>query len=486
MSAMVAQPIECVLPGGSAGQGYDASATKCVRSTGVQPTKLFVGGISSNTSTKVLRDHFSEYGNVLDCVAMRKPDGRSRGFGLVTLDSLAAAEHCLAVPMVIDGRVVDMKAAVPEGRGNPMGRAAPSTQNRMGNIYQAPKWAASLSAPAQACTKAPVALSASAPEFVPFCVKAPVPKAQEARVHPDEDVLVFAEDYVAFLEDQERLCAKAAKLGKASKSASKIKNDSGTVKQAQMVPHCPPPPQAPPPPPAPVSDAQDRQAVIVEDVPSEDLLSTKGSALHSSGTCRPCNFFPKGRCDSGADCTFCHLSHEVRKPTRQEKRERQAAWQARQLAGEKSTEDDGSGLIAALLVEKPSQQKPQNRKTSGTADALPCPAPAGPPPGLAGGSPALLAALKGTELPPRSSQVIASPAVLDMPLSNQLPAAFALNFADYCDSDEDSDFETEHQVFSTSAVETVSSGHRWSREEMLRSRLVLGVTKAPLQPMSVQ
>jgi hypothetical protein len=46
---------------------------------------------------------------------MRREDGRSRGFGYVTLDSAQAAERCLAAPQVIDGRVVDLKRAVPEG-----------------------------------------------------------------------------------------------------------------------------------------------------------------------------------------------------------------------------------------------------------------------------------------------------------------------------------------------------------------------------------
>eukprot|EP00930_Biecheleria_cincta_P004103 TRINITY_DN104_c0_g1_i1.p1 TRINITY_DN104_c0_g1~~TRINITY_DN104_c0_g1_i1.p1 ORF type:complete len:408 (+),score=80.16 TRINITY_DN104_c0_g1_i1:58-1281(+) len=79
------------------------------------PTKLFIGGITKNTSTEVLRQHFCNFGRVLDCVAMRREDGRSRGFGYVTLDSAQAAERCLAAPQVIDGRVVDLKRAVPEG-----------------------------------------------------------------------------------------------------------------------------------------------------------------------------------------------------------------------------------------------------------------------------------------------------------------------------------------------------------------------------------
>ena len=80
----------------------------------------------SMARTKQLRDHFAAYGRVLDCVAMRQPDGRPRGFGYVTLDSPQAAELGLAQAQVIDGRVVDMKRAVPEGDMD----SAPTTRRR--------------------------------------------------------------------------------------------------------------------------------------------------------------------------------------------------------------------------------------------------------------------------------------------------------------------------------------------------------------------
>lgn len=80
----------------------------------LRPTKLFVGGISRRTTTKQLRDHFSKHGRVLDCVAMRQPDGRPRGFGYVTLDTPEAAEHYLREPQTIDDRIVDVKPAVPD------------------------------------------------------------------------------------------------------------------------------------------------------------------------------------------------------------------------------------------------------------------------------------------------------------------------------------------------------------------------------------
>mmetsp|Transcript_144263 Transcript_144263/g.462035 ORF Transcript_144263/g.462035 Transcript_144263/m.462035 type:complete len:381 (-) Transcript_144263:387-1529(-) len=85
-----------------------------------RPVKLFVGGLTRNTTTKLLREHFAQYGRILDCVAMCQPDGKPRGFGYVTLDSHIAADQCLSEPQVIDGRVVDLKPAVP---GAPLGKS---------------------------------------------------------------------------------------------------------------------------------------------------------------------------------------------------------------------------------------------------------------------------------------------------------------------------------------------------------------------------
>merc|ERR1719223_1513372 len=83
----------------------------------VESTKIFVGGITRGTTTKMLREHFAQFGRVVDCVAMRKADGSSRGFGYVTLDSPDAVNQCLSAPQVVDDRVVDLKRAVPEAAG---------------------------------------------------------------------------------------------------------------------------------------------------------------------------------------------------------------------------------------------------------------------------------------------------------------------------------------------------------------------------------
>lgn len=51
--------------------------------------KLFLGGISWNTTEDELRNHFSSFGEVTDAVIMTdRETGKSRGFGFITLTSL--------------------------------------------------------------------------------------------------------------------------------------------------------------------------------------------------------------------------------------------------------------------------------------------------------------------------------------------------------------------------------------------------------------
>lgn len=46
--------------------------------------KLFVGGLSWETTQDTLQRYFSHYGEVIDCVVMKNNEtGRSRGFGFV-------------------------------------------------------------------------------------------------------------------------------------------------------------------------------------------------------------------------------------------------------------------------------------------------------------------------------------------------------------------------------------------------------------------
>mmetsp|Transcript_54307 Transcript_54307/g.126446 ORF Transcript_54307/g.126446 Transcript_54307/m.126446 type:complete len:480 (-) Transcript_54307:183-1622(-) len=45
-----------------------------------------------------------------------------------------------------------------------------------------------------------------------------------------------------------------------------------------------------------------------------------GSAGHSTGCCKRCCFFPRGRCANGYECEFCHYEHDKRKRKNKKKR----------------------------------------------------------------------------------------------------------------------------------------------------------------------
>ncbi|GAB5354036.1 hypothetical protein AAMO2058_000085400 [Amorphochlora amoebiformis] len=84
--------------------------------------KVFVGGITRDTTDHMFVDVFSNYGEVVDSVVMRdKYTGSSRGFGFVTFKDDAAVEKVLASQVRLDGRVVDCKRAVPKGQVPSMG-----------------------------------------------------------------------------------------------------------------------------------------------------------------------------------------------------------------------------------------------------------------------------------------------------------------------------------------------------------------------------
>ncbi|KAK7261692.1 hypothetical protein RIF29_28009 [Crotalaria pallida] len=76
--------------------------------------KLFVGGISWDTSEETFFKYFNKYGEVVDSVLMmNKHSGRPRGFGFVTFADSAVADKVLAQEHTIDSRVVEVKRTVP-------------------------------------------------------------------------------------------------------------------------------------------------------------------------------------------------------------------------------------------------------------------------------------------------------------------------------------------------------------------------------------
>ncbi|KAF9192314.1 hypothetical protein BGZ50_008678 [Haplosporangium sp. Z 11] len=77
-------------------------------------SKLFIGGLSWNTTDESLREGFNKYGDVLDAIVVRDRDtGRSRGFGFVTYSDDASAEEAIRAlnNQDFDGRQIKVDRA---------------------------------------------------------------------------------------------------------------------------------------------------------------------------------------------------------------------------------------------------------------------------------------------------------------------------------------------------------------------------------------
>ncbi|CAF4293197.1 unnamed protein product, partial [Rotaria socialis] len=91
-----------------------SSSNKSYSSTADQNKKIFLGGLSYNTTDDTLRAFCSRFGKMTDCVVMRTPEGKSRGFGFVTYEDTSAVEDFMrARPHTIDNRLIDTKRAMP-------------------------------------------------------------------------------------------------------------------------------------------------------------------------------------------------------------------------------------------------------------------------------------------------------------------------------------------------------------------------------------
>lgn len=377
---------------------YDRPDT--AESNVVRPAKLFIGGLTRNTTTKQLRDHFSAYGRVLDCVAMRQPDGRPRGFGYVTLDSEAAAERVVSEPQVIDGRIVDMKRAVPEGSGG-------QKHSHLSAAYESQFWphdaqahlspyafghaawpwneaaaaAAAVAAAAAAARAAvpKVAGYASSPDCVELLSRNR-PAQLTGAIYQDSGSFSWPEtpsaggllsplapEFVPSFAGEDfspPKCSRRAVLGEITnvtpncmpKKVSKTNLGSQkSILGSENILDGPNKPTVLPAgrvikaldadtenvdPNVKIDSAGEVENPDLSDDDSDDNefdanfaevsfdgpLPSIGSAEHVAGKCKRCNFFPKGRCQNGQSCIFCHYPHDRRKLSRQEKRERRANW----------------------------------------------------------------------------------------------------------------------------------------------------------------
>uniref|UniRef100_A0A6V0FHP7 C3H1-type domain-containing protein n=1 Tax=Zooxanthella nutricula TaxID=1333877 RepID=A0A6V0FHP7_9DINO len=73
-------------------------------------------------------------------------------------------------------------------------------------------------------------------------------------------------------------------------------------------------------------------------------IPSLGSIKHEEGMCKRCCFFPKGRCQNGTNCEFCHFDHDKRK--RKKKKKKKSA-PNQEGGGSDSDSDDGDGVEKA-------------------------------------------------------------------------------------------------------------------------------------------
>lgn len=79
--------------------------------------KLFVGNLSYGVTDTILKDLFSQFGNVTSCnVATDRDTGRSRGFGFVDMGTQQEAEGAIKGlnGMTVEGRQISVSVSQPK------------------------------------------------------------------------------------------------------------------------------------------------------------------------------------------------------------------------------------------------------------------------------------------------------------------------------------------------------------------------------------
>lgn len=98
--------------------------------------KIFIGGLSYETTDEKLRSYFGAYGAVTDAVVMKDPiSRRSRGFGFITYADPLCVDRALAQPNhILDSRRVEAKRAVPRAESlRDIGNASSSSRGNGNN-----------------------------------------------------------------------------------------------------------------------------------------------------------------------------------------------------------------------------------------------------------------------------------------------------------------------------------------------------------------
>jgi RNA recognition motif-containing protein len=105
--------------------------------------KLFVGGLSWNTTSDQLKAAFAAIGPVTDAVVISdRETGRSRGFGFVTYANDADADRALAEMSgtMLDGRAIKVDAATERAPGGGGGRGPGGPPPRRSPVAPSPNF----------------------------------------------------------------------------------------------------------------------------------------------------------------------------------------------------------------------------------------------------------------------------------------------------------------------------------------------------------
>uniref|UniRef100_A0A915HH05 RRM domain-containing protein n=1 Tax=Romanomermis culicivorax TaxID=13658 RepID=A0A915HH05_ROMCU len=82
--------------------------------------KIFIGGLTRNTTVDTIRSYFGCFGNIVDAIVMTDQNGQSRGFGFVTYDNMESVQHVLRQGVhFVDSKQVDVKRSVPKSMRPP-------------------------------------------------------------------------------------------------------------------------------------------------------------------------------------------------------------------------------------------------------------------------------------------------------------------------------------------------------------------------------
>ncbi|XP_052591411.1 heterogeneous nuclear ribonucleoprotein D0 isoform X4 [Peromyscus californicus insignis] len=100
--------------GGTEGGSAEAEGAKIDASKNEEDEgKMFIGGLSWDTTKKDLKDYFSKFGEVVDCTLKLDPiTGRSRGFGFVLFKESESVDKVMdQKEHKLNGKVIDPKRA---------------------------------------------------------------------------------------------------------------------------------------------------------------------------------------------------------------------------------------------------------------------------------------------------------------------------------------------------------------------------------------